>query len=303
MKPKISVIIPVRPQMPVPALAALQAADYPPERVEVLVVEGECPPRQQNQGAGRGSGEVLYFIDDDSLVAPETLQCLAAHYRSPETQMVGGPSLTPAEGPLLSRCIGYALGTWLGAWTMRARYAPVGVCRPATEKELIGCNLSMRRETFQALGGFCEQQFPNNETELVCRWRAQGGTALYDPELAVWRTQRQSLGALARQFFSYGRGRVRQMRRAPARGSLFFLWPAAGLIYLAAAPPLAWALGPWVLLPPAVYLALVLLISGYLGVTQRTLAGGLLLPLLFIGIHAAYGCGLIYEAGARRTGQ
>ncbi|MBN1814988.1 MAG: glycosyltransferase [Anaerolineae bacterium] len=294
--PKISVIVPARPGIAVQALAALQTAAYPPEQVEVLVVEGDRPSRQRNVAARHAGGDVLYFLDDDSLVAPDTLRRLAVHYHASGAAVVGGPSLTHSDEPLLSRCIGYALGTHLGAWTMRARYAPVGRCRPATEKELIGCNLSVDRDVFWAVGGFREDLFPNEETELVNRlWRC-GYTAIYDPELVVKRAQRRSLAALARQFFSYGQGRMRQIARTFPHSRLAFLAPAVGLFYVALVPVLWKGLGPQALLPAAVYLALALSVSIYLGAIHQAVACAAILPFLFGVIHVSYGCGLIYGA-------
>jgi succinoglycan biosynthesis protein ExoA len=217
-------------------------------------------------------------------------------YCTSGAHVVGGPSLTPDDEPCLSRCIAYALGTRLGAWTMRARYAPVGCCRPATEKELIGCNLSVRRDVFWAVGGFREDLFPNEETELINRLRRCGYAAIYDPELVVWRAQRRSLAALARQFFSYGRGRMRQITRTFPPSGIVFLAPGIGLLCLASSPLLLWrGLGPWALLPAAAYLALVLSVGIYLGVRKRMAACVAILPILFGIIHVCYGCGLIYE--------
>lgn len=292
----ISVIIPSHPGTPIPALESLRSAVYPPERLEVIVVEGECPPRQRNEAARQASGDVLYFLDDDSLVEPDALRRLAARYRASDMHVVGGPSLTPADESLLSRCIGYALGTRLGAWTMRARYAPVGRCRPATEKELIGCNLSIHRDVFWAVGGFREDLFPNEETELVNRLRRCGYTAIYDPGLIVRRAQRRSLAALARQFFSYGRGRMRQIARTFPHSRLAFLAPAVGLFYVALLPVLWRGLGPWALLPIVLYLVLVFSVSIHLSIIHRVAACAAIAPFLFGAIHACYGHGLIYEA-------
>jgi GT2 family glycosyltransferase len=299
MWPKVSVIVPTHPGMAVQALVALQAADYPPGQLEVLVVEGNHPPRQRNAAARRASGDVLYFLDDDSLVAPNTLRRLAAHYYNSNIQVAGGPSLAPDDESLLSRCIGYALGTRLGAWTMRARYAPTGCCRPATEKELIGCNLSIRRDVFWAVGGFREDLFPNEETELVNRLRRGGYMAIYDPKLVVKRAQRRSLAALARQFFSYGRGRMRQIAHTFPHSRLVFLSPAVGLLYVALSPALWRGLGPQALLPIVLYLVLVFSVSIHLSMMHRVAACIAILPFLFGAIHTCYGCGLIYEAIAQ----
>lgn len=300
MWPKISVIISVRPGALVYSMAALQAAHYPRERLEILVVKGNCLPRQRNEAARKASGDVLYFLDDDSLVASDVLERLAAHYGDPDVHVVGGPSLTPEDEPLLSRCIGYALETRLGAWTMRARYAPVGVYRAATEKELIGCNLSIRRQALEAIGGFCEDMFPNDETELIGRLQHHGHRVMYDPALIVRRAQRRSWRSLVRQFFTYGQGRLRQIRRTPTARVTPFLVPALGLVYLALLPLLLWELGPWIMLPLATYLATILLSSVWLGLANRAVAGCVILPIVFGLIHVSYGCGLIYESLVHR---
>jgi succinoglycan biosynthesis protein ExoA len=299
MLPKISVIIPSCPGVTISALSALEESGYPSDRLEILTVKGNHPPGQRNAAARQASGHVLYFLDDDSIVAPDTLQRLATHYHVSSTHVVGGPSLTPDDEPFLSRCIAYALGTHLGACTMRARYAPVGCCRPSTEKELIGCNLSVRRDAFWAVGGFREDLFPNEETELVNRLRRRGYTAIYDPGLVVWRAQRRSLAALARQFFSYGRGRMRQIVRTFPCGGIVFLAPAVGLLYLASSPMLWRVLGPWTLLPAAAYLALALSTSICIVVRHHTVACAVILPLLFGIIHTCYGYGLIHETMAQ----
>lgn len=292
---KISVIIPVRPGGPILALDALRVADYPPELLEIIAVEGDCPSRQRNQAARKAEGDVLYFLDDDSAVAPDVFRRLAQHYADPGVHAVGGPSLTPDDEPLLSRCIGYALGTCLGAWSMRARWVSVGEYRPAGEKELIGCNLSVRRQTLEVIGGFHEELFPNEETELVSRLARSGHLAMYDPGLIVRRAQRRTLIDLASQFFRYGRGRMKQMRRAGRDGMVPFLAPALGLVYLALLPLLGWLLGPWAALPLAVYLAVIATAGVWLGLAHRTATGCIILPLVFGLIHTSYGYGLIVE--------
>jgi glycosyltransferase involved in cell wall biosynthesis len=291
----------VRPGVPVRAIAALHNADYAPDRLEILIVEGDCPSRQRNYGACQASGDILYFLDDDSLIAPDALRRLALHYRALDVHAVGGPSLTPPDEPLLSRCIGYALGTRLGAWTMQARYAPIGHCRPASEKEVIGCNLSMRRLTFETLGGFREDLFPNEETELTSRLLRNGHTLLYDPDLVVRRAQRRSLAGLARQFFAYGRGRLRQLTRTFSRSTAIFLAPAIGLTYMLWWFILGWTLSTWTVLPLLVYGGLVLSTSLYLSWTRRAAASLVILPILFAIIHTCYGCGLIAE-GVQQVG-
>ena len=293
--PLISVVIVVRPGRPCAALARLQEVDYSADRLEILLVKGYCPPRQRNEGVRRSAGQIVYFLDDDSLAAPDLFQRVAARFHEdPHLTAVGGPSLTPPGGSLLQRNTARVLASPLGAWTMRARYSPVGGWRVATEKELIGCNLGMQRAAFMAEGGFDERFFPNEETELLARLKRRGHKLAYDPAIVVWREQRASLGALGRQFFSYGCGRMRQILAGPRTTSLFFLLPLLLCLYLLALPLLLGQDWMW-LLPLALYGILVTIES------VRIMADGsqpyelVLLLLLFAVIHLCYGLGLLWS--------
>lgn len=292
--PLISVIIAVRPGQPCAALSWLQKVDYPTDRLEILVAEGYCPPWQRNEGVRRSVGQIVYFLDDDSLAAPDLFRLVAARFHEdPYLTAVGGPSLTPPGGSLLQRNIARVLASPLGAWAMRARYSLVGRWRTATEKELIGCNLGMRRAAFIAEGGFDERFFPNEETELLARLKRRGHKLAYDPAIVVWREQRGSFGALGCQFFSYGCGRMRQILARPQVTSLLFLLPLLLCLYLLALPFLfrqSWMC----LLPLALYGTLVIVES------VRIMADGsksyelVLLLLLFAVIHLCYGLGLLW---------
>jgi succinoglycan biosynthesis protein ExoA len=293
--PKISVIIPVRPGGSVGALGALSRLDYPAEKIEILVAEGTCPPRQRNVAVAHSGGEILYCLDDDSLVSPDLFKRVAAHYQDEPTSVVGGPSLTPSTDGVLQRCIGYALGSFLGTLTMHARYSAVGDVRWASEKELISCNLSLRREVCSREGGFNEDVFPNEETELLSRFSRKGYKMIYDPSASVERSQRESLGELAEQFFGYGKGRMSQMLLHPSLITWLFLLPLFGFVYLVMLPVLVLMFGLWPLLPLSLYLALTVIMTIVIAVREREARAFVFLPLLYPFIHACYGAGLLWE--------
>lgn len=287
-QPIISIIIPVKPGFRVTATERLAAVDYPSGRYEIIVAEGCSPSRQRNAAVAQAEGEIVYFLDDDSLVSSDFLKIVAAHYRDPQVAVVGGPSLTPATDSLLQRSIGTALASALGGGGMRNRYRAWGQARPTGDQELILCNLSFRRERFLAFGGLDERLYPNEENELLDRMRQAGATLIHDPRLAVFRSQRPTWRLLCRQFLNYGRGRAEQTiisrRIRPAS-----LLPALFLVYVAAVPflgqPLLW-------LSLACYGALVLLCSVREAIKARTPGMLLRLPLIYAIIHLAYGAGL-----------
>ncbi|GFE62735.1 glycosyltransferase [Geobacter sp. AOG2] len=301
-QPIISIIIPVKPGFSVTAVQRLAAADYPRDRYEVIVAEGYSPSSQRNRAVAQAQGEIVYFLDDDSLTSPGFLKVVAGHYRDPQVAAVGGPSLTPATDSILQRSIGAALASPLGGGGMRNRYRAQGVARRTDDSELILCNLSFRRERFLACGGLDERLYPNEENELLDRMRHDGAGLIHDPSLAVFRSQRPTWRLLCRQFLNYGRGRAEQTlisrRIQPAS-----LLPALFLVYVLAVPLLVRSLA-W--LPLAGYGALVLLCAAVEAAKARAPGMFPRLALIYPIIHLAYGAGLWWGllgalSGRRRT--
>lgn len=289
MLPKISIIIPVKPGGAVRALEPLRQVDYPPDRLEVLVAEGTRPSRQRNRAAAEASGELLYFLDDDSLVTPDFLKRAVGHFAEPQVAVVGGPSLTPPSDSLRQRSFGAALSSRLGGGGVRNRYRRTGGVRHTGDHELILCNLCIRRDIFLHYGGLDERLYPNEENELLDRLRQAELRFIHDPELAVTRSQRPTFRAFARQLFTYGRGRGEQTRIS-RRLPLPALVPPLFLVYL-------------LLLPladnPVYYLPLLcygLLVFWFAAEGARRCGDPALMPLLvpvFPLLHLAYGAGLI----------
>ncbi len=286
----ISLIIPVKPGLTPQAVQRIKALAWPSEQFELLIAEGTNPGRQRNQAAQQAQGEILYFLDDDSLVVPDALQRIERHFEDSRVVAVGGPSLTPASDTLLQRAIGAVLSSMLGAGGVRNRYRAEGAVRQTTERELILCNLAIRRDAFLAAGGLDERLYPNEENELLDRLQKQGGRLLHDPALSVERSQRESLNAFIRQMFRYGRGRAEQTRIAGFTGGMPFV-PLGFLVYLLTLPFVSNQL--W-LAPLAIYLPAACLCSLRAALQLRSPAFLLLMPCLFPLLHLSNGVGLLF---------
>ncbi len=243
--PTVTVLIAARPdQSDVQAVTAARQLDYPPDKLEIIIARGRQPSVQRNAALKAASGEVIYFLDDDSLPPPDGLRSAVTHFADSKVKVVGGPNLCPSDAPRLEQVFAVVLGSWLAFGPSRARYASVGEVREASEKELILCNLLARRESLLELGGFNEALYPNEENALMDELQKRGGRLLYDPQLIVWRRPRHSLKAFAKMLLNYGRGRAEQFRSYPTFGSALNFVPPLFCLYLVLLPLLV-QLAPW----------------------------------------------------------
>lgn len=288
--PTFSFIIPVKPNGAIKALDALEQLKGQVYPYEIFIAEGTRPSRQRNLAAEQSQGDILYFLDDDSCVSVDCLTQCAQAFEDLSVAVAGGPSLTPDSDSHLQHLFAYALTSSFGSGAMRNRYRATGQSRVATERELILCNLAIRRDLFLAAGGFDERLYPNEENELLDRITASGHKLVHVPAMGVTRSQRASLTAFVRQMFSYGRGRAQQTLIARPRSFMSFM-PLIFIIYLALFPLLP-ANVMWKL-PLITYIALDLTFTvATLLNTGRPEA--LFLFALYPLMHCANGAGLMY---------
>ena len=161
-----------------------------------------------------------------------------------------------------------------------------------------GHHAAFRLRSFRSAGGY-DQSFTHNEdAELDCRQRALGARIYLDAELRVGYSPRKTLAALYRQYFKYGEGRSRTVRRHPHSLRLRQLAVpghlALSLLAVLAAPWL-----PWALLWPALYLTTLAAVSSKLAVEHRSLCG-LLGVAAAVTMHTAWAFGFFTGLVAHR---
>jgi succinoglycan biosynthesis protein ExoA len=288
--PSVTILIAARPdQADIKAVTAAKLLDYPREKLEILVARGKQPSVQRNAGVRAARGEIIYFLDDDSVPPLDNLRRVATAFADPAVKMVGGPNLCPTDAPLLEQVFALVHASLLAFGPSRARYTRVGKSRASGEKELILCNLAARRDAMLELGGFNELLYPNEENALMDDLQKRG-KLLYDPDLFVYRRPRRSLKSFVKMLLNYGRGRAEQFRLNPTVGSAPNFAPPLFCVYLVALP-LLWLPLKWLsLLPLAVYGAALLAQAAVLvpqGGFFKSLAA---MPLMFL-THVIYGAG------------
>jgi hypothetical protein len=305
--PSVTVLIAARPsQAEIKAVVASRALDYPADKLEILVARGQQPSAQRNAALKAAHGDIIYFLDDDSVPEPGNLRRGVSHFKDPEVQMVGGPNLCPVDAPALEQVFALVLASWLAFGPSRARYSAVGQVRETSEKELILCNQLARRQSMLDLGGFNEALYPNEENALMDELQKQGGKLIYDPQLLVRRRPRRNLRAFARMLMTYGRGRAEQFRLHPTPGSALNLVPPLFCGYLLALPFVLalTSIGKVCLLPLACYVVAVLAQAVVLAAGGKVFQSFAAIPLIVL-THVLYGLGFwrgLFTA-LRRPGQ
>ncbi len=156
-----------------------------------------------------------------------------------------------------------------------------------------GHHAGFRMSSFRNLGGYDETFSHNEDAEYDRRLRASGGKIYLDAEIRMKYRPRATPGALARQYFNYGKGRARTLFKHKAWPRLRQLIPVlvvgVSAIALAAAP--VW---PWALIVPAAYLAILGGASLVFTVRMRSICGLLAGPAAAI-MHASWAAGFVKQ--------
>jgi glucosyl-dolichyl phosphate glucuronosyltransferase len=137
----------------------------------------------RNSGIAAARGAIIAFLDDDAIAAPDWLEQLLAGYSSPNVLGVGG-AIEPQWQGRRPRWFPEEFD-WVVGCTYRGMPGAAALVR-----NLIGCNMSFRRDVFTRIGGFRDEigrvgARPSgcDETELCIRLRQRLPHALliYSP--------------------------------------------------------------------------------------------------------------------------
>ena len=148
-------------------------------------------------------------------------------------------------------------------------------------------------KTFLHVGGYDETFSHNEDAEFDTRLRQAGGRIFLDADIRIAYSPRATVGALAKQYFNYGKGRARTLMKHGEKPRLRQLVPPATL----AACLLGIALAPltlWSLIVPAGYLAALMLASLAVALKHKSPCG-LHAGLASATMHMSWSAGLFRQ--------
>lgn len=292
-------------------LEGIRVQTYPPERLEVIVVDGESTdataelvaqaaaadprirllsnpqrtmPTGLNAGIRAARGEYVGVVSGHSVLPRDYVSRAVAAMQTTGAWSVGGRIIRRAEGSMQA-AIALATSSRIGVGDSRHNYAE----RPGwVETVFPGL---WRAELFDHIGLFDPAMVANEDNELSLRIRNAGGQIWYDPAIRVDYSPRATLGDLFSQYRRYGLGKMRVLRKH--RGGLRWrhLVPAAWVAFLPVGAVLAVLGSPfviaWLL---GIVLYVVVVVAAGVRLQRRDVPWWRISTALAV-LHLAYGIG------------
>ncbi len=196
------------------------ALDYPEFEIIFLPDKKEClnykdvsviptgetgPAMKRNMGVKEAKGEIVAFIDDDVYPAKDWLKEAVRNFTDPEVAAVGGPAVTPDKDDVMQKASGLIYSSKLVSGEYTYRY--IKGARKEVE-DFPSCNLIVRKNTFEQLGGFNTSFWPGEDTALCLEiTKKLGKKIIYEPDALVYHHRRRLFKEHLKQVSSYAKHR------------------------------------------------------------------------------------------------
>lgn len=162
---------------------------FPEMQVRYLFETEQGASRARNRGIRLANGELLCFLDDDTIASPDWLVNIVRGFADPSVGCVGGPAILDFQGRTVPPWLRGDLKGLLSGYGLRY-CEPTEITRVAEYPFL--CNMAIRKTVLDSVGLLRTDLGPtgNNlvvgeETELTERIRQAGWKVMYLPEARV----------------------------------------------------------------------------------------------------------------------
>lgn len=332
--PVLSIVMPVynEEKFISQTLQQLFEQDYPPDRFEILVVDGMSTDRtqsivsaisqqhdnihllknfQQRSSAGRNigfkaaKGDYCVVVDGHCFIPDSMfLRNIATAFEKSGADCLGRPQpLDPPGLTTFQKAVALARKSRVGHGGDSLIYGSYeGFASPVSN------GAAYHRQVFATVGYVDENFDACEDVEFNYRVKKAGFTCYTAPNLEIKYYPRETLASLFRQMMRYGEGRRRFTRKHPEALTFNQLIPAAFVIGIISLFLLSLLL-PFVQISTLLvamftvpYIAYTIMLAG-ISAKAMYLYGirlGSLIPAILLAIHLGLGLGFLKEAASRR---
>jgi glycosyltransferase involved in cell wall biosynthesis len=265
---------------------------HPDLRVTVIVKPSRGIPAALNLAIEAAKGVIIVRLDAHSKPNPEYVARSVATLEAGKAENVGGVwDIQPGNKGWVARSIAAAAGHPIGVGDARYRFTD-----QAGYVDTVPFG-AFYRELLDRIGVFDETLLTNEDYEFNTRVLQSGGRIWLDPGIRSAYVARDTLSALATQYWRYGYWKVQMLRRYPETLRWRQALPpvfVAGLALLVLLSPF-WNVALWTLLATVGLYILALCLAGVqLAIRKKDLALVLGVPLAIATMHFCWGTAFLW---------
>lgn len=242
------------------AIPCKEVAEAYADRLDIhyYIKENGGPGRARNYGVERARGEYVLILDSDAVLPEGYIAAVEDELEREPADAFGGPDRAHPDFTPMQKAINYAMTSFFTTGGIRGGKKKLDKFYPRS------FNMGVRREVYQALGGFSDMRF-GEDIDFSTRIFKGGYRCRLFPEAWVWHKRRTDLKKFFKQVHNSGIARIHLSKRHPGTLKLVHLLPAVftmGCALLLVLAAVAAALGCphwWVMLLPLVLFALIIM--------------------------------------------
>jgi glycosyltransferase involved in cell wall biosynthesis len=187
--------------------------EAPDPRIRVIPTGKRRPSYKRDLALKEATGGIIAFLDDDAYPVADWLRNAVRNFSRPEVAAVGGPAVTPPSDNPRQQASGDIYVSPLVGGSYSYRYVQ-GRFREVDDYPT--CNLLVRREVFEKVGGFDTAFWPGEDTVFCLKIVHELGLKIvYEPDAIVFHHRREIYRGHLRQIRSYALHRGYFVKKFP----------------------------------------------------------------------------------------
>jgi len=194
----------------------------------INIISDALPSEKRNIGTLYSSGNYMIFIDDDAYPDKSWLSNIEKCILNSNHDIIGGPGILPNDHNFFQMLVYIILCSKLFTFVSN-RYFPE---YQKIEKDWPSMNFIIKKELFEYVGGFNNNYWPGEDSELCLKLNSMGKFIFYNPKIIVHHSPRSNLISYVRQVYRYGLHRAKLISRSFNFNQIIHLIPLLNIFTL-----------------------------------------------------------------------